>query len=68
MADNCLSSEYDLYRSSGRVAVCGPVPQKVVVLSDTHRPEETAIIDRWCQGLAAMIVQKRQTTTIIKVA
>jgi len=40
----------------------------IVVLDDTHRPEEAAIIDRWCRELPATIVQKRQTSTIIKVA
>ncbi len=39
----------------------------IILLDDTHRPEERAIVGRWCSELGASVVQEGATFTAIRV-
>jgi hypothetical protein len=42
-------------------------PGCIVLLDDSHRPEERSIIKRWCQELAATVVDQRTTCSALRI-
>ena len=42
-------------------------PGCIVLLDDSHRPEERAIMERWCRELAATVVDRRETCSALQI-
>jgi hypothetical protein len=42
-------------------------PGCIVLLDDSHRPEERSIIERWCQEFTATVVDQRTTCSVLKI-
>jgi hypothetical protein len=43
-------------------------PGCIILLDDAHRPEERAIIDRWCALGPAIVVEEGATFAVLRVA
>ena len=42
-------------------------PGCVLLLDDTQRPEEHAIVQRWCTELGASVIEEADTFTVLRV-
>jgi hypothetical protein len=43
------------------------LPGCIVLLDDTHRPEDRAVMNRWCEELPATIVDEGPSYSVLRV-